>query len=224
MTLVNVVILVHGFFRTSQDMFFLKVYLEEKNYRGYTINLPTTFASLKECTEVLEQKMQLIKKEKIHKLFFVGHSMGGLIIRNYLSKNHVSNIGRCVLIATPNSGSRLADLALTGLRLAPMNPIRSLQALQTKAPEILPPLNNPPPEIGVIAGNQNNLLLGKLLPSQNDGRVEIESTFFPGMKEHIVLPFNHHDIHHKEETATLVWQFLEYGTFMLIKQRYGGKV
>jgi pimeloyl-ACP methyl ester carboxylesterase len=224
MTLANVAILVHGFFRTSQDMFLLKLYLEEKNYRGYTINLPTTLASLDECTQVLKREMQLIHKEGIHKLFFVGHSMGGLIIRNYLSENFVPNIGRCVLIATPNSGSRLADLALTGLRLAPMNPIRSLEALQTKAPEIPPPLNDPPPEIGVIAGNQNNLLLGRLLPSKNDGRVEIESTFFPGMKEYIVLPFNHHEIHHKEETAKLVWQFLEYGAFTLIQQRDGGKV
>ena len=65
----------------------------------------------------------------------------------------------------------------------------------------------------VIAGNKNKLLFGRLIKSENDGRVAVDSVSFEGLKEFIVLPYHHKEIHHRQETAELVHRFLQEGTF-----------
>lgn len=104
------VILVHGFFRTDRDMRYLEKGLEQNGYRTLSPELPTTFGTIEACTLRLEAVMEEMahKGGKIH---FVGHSMGGLIIRHYLARNRVAQLGRVVLIATPNQGSPLASAA-----------------------------------------------------------------------------------------------------------------
>jgi triacylglycerol lipase len=45
-------------------------------------------------------------------LHFVGHSMGAIVVRSALSMHRPRKLGRVVLLAPPNHGARLADLAL----------------------------------------------------------------------------------------------------------------
>jgi pimeloyl-ACP methyl ester carboxylesterase len=206
------IVLVHGYFRTSSDMNPLEHYFRDKGYVVFSLNLNTTFGSLQECTEDMKYKILTLGIEK-ENVSFVGHSFGGLIIRHYLSQYRLPNLQRCVLIATPNKGSKLADIGMAILGSFPLNPFKSLDSLQTSISYISPPLNSPPPEIGVIAGNKCNLILGNLLASENDGRVEVNSTKFDDMKDFIVLPYGHHEIHHREETAKLIDMFLKVGSF-----------
>ena len=182
MTPEKLVVLAHGFSRSSSDMSFLESYLSQKGYITYSAKLSTVYGTLDDCVQELKQ--QIDERAKHNTLIFlVGHSMGGLIIRKYLSQNIRPNIVRCVLIATPNSGTKLANLAVSILRrLSIRDVIQSLNCLETNNQAILAPLNEPPPDIGVIAGNKGNFLLGKLfLPAENDGRVEVESVKFSGM-------------------------------------------
>ncbi|KJV53803.1 hypothetical protein OTSGILL_0508 [Orientia tsutsugamushi str. Gilliam] len=46
---------------------------------------------------------------KYTSISFVGVSMGGLVIRAYLHKYKIPNLGKVVLIGTPNKGSEVAD-------------------------------------------------------------------------------------------------------------------
>jgi len=96
-----------------------------------------------------------------------------------------------------------------------MNPFKSIRSLKTSAEKIRGPLNSPCPEIGVISGNSSDFSLGLVLRSQNDGRVEVESTKIDAMKDFIVLPYGHHEIHHREETAKMIDVFLRTGNFKL---------
>lgn len=43
------------------------------------------------------------------RVHFVGHSLGGLLIRAYLQNKRMEKLGRFVLIGTPNRGSELVD-------------------------------------------------------------------------------------------------------------------
>jgi len=209
------VILLHGYNKNESDMFTLKNCLTDLGYKCVTINLPTRFGTLKDCHKVLcsslaRMKLSMSEQKNIH---FVGHSMGGLIIRYFLAKNIFTCPGRCVLIATPNNGSRLADLAhkiFPPIALV----LKSLTELQTNRPSIPLPVSVICPEIGVIAGNRSNLLLGKLLPNENDGRIEVDSTRLEGMKDFIVKPYGHKEIHHKYEIAILIDNFLRNGVFL----------
>ncbi len=211
----EIIILVHGFFRDKSDMFPLKELLHKFNYDIFLANLPTTFTSFDGCCSSFELQFNddSLKLSHYKKIHFVGHSMGGLIVRKFLASNKLSNIGRCVLIATPNNGSILAEF-LAKL-IFPPKIFKPLQYLRPSVSEIAKPLNAVPIDFGVIAGNSNKLLAGKLFmyKKRGDGRVETDSNRFDLMTDFIELPYDHHTIHHQKTTALLVHNFLETGKF-----------
>ncbi|MDW7673639.1 MAG: alpha/beta hydrolase [Bacillota bacterium] len=211
----HLVILIHGFCRDQSDMYFLRDNLNEIGYYTITVNLPTFFSSFEVCTGKFTKFFNELhhKLEDFEQVHFVAHSMGGLILRSFLAENKVRNIGRCVLIATPNGGTKLADILYKHFKPI-VKLFKPLEILRTNGIQINSALNCPRPDIGVIAGNNNNLMLGRLfLSSDSDGRVEVESTKLENMRDFIVIDFGHEDIHHQLETVRLVDDFLQTGSF-----------
>ncbi len=218
----DLVILIHGFNRSEKDMYPLQVHLRQFGYAVETVNLPTRFRSLEHCVEVFAGKFSELVSAWAEtsrevgggRIHLVGHSMGGLIIRQFLATHPVGQLGRCVMIGTPNAGSRLADLArlLFPPSLAIFPP---LKCLVTDRPEFRPPHNSPPPELGIMAGSCSNLWLGFFLAKPNDGRVEVGATKLPEMQDFLVLDLHHLEIHHKPAVAELVHHFLQHGKFLV---------
>jgi len=195
-------------------MFPLKRHLESKGYDAVTINLPLRFSAFEEGISKFEKQFQqiLLSYEHFEKIHLVGYSMGGLIIRSFLANNKVSKLGRCVLIATPNKGTKLADIC--DKLLKPLVQIyQPLKSLKTSTIDIGKPINLPRPDIGVIAGNNSKHLLGIFLDGENDGRVEVESAKYDEMIDFIIKPYGHKEIHHQLEIADLVNLFLSTGKF-----------
>ena len=210
----EVVILIHGFNNDESDMFPLKQHLQSVGYEAVTINLPLRFSELEDCIAQFEEQFyqQLSDFRCYEKIHLVGFSMGGLVVRLFLAKNIVPNLGRCVLIATPNQGTKLADMSDKWMK--PVGQIfRPIKALRTNRLDIGDPINTPKPEIGVIAGNTNKHLLGIFLNRENDGMVEVESAKYHGMTDFVIRPFGHKEIHHQLEIAKLVDLFLRTGKF-----------
>lgn len=194
----------------------LKQNLELLGYECIVPNLPLTFKEFDQSALILEAILEeLIESNLKHeeKVNLVGHSTGGLVIRKFVSEtNHISRIGRCVLIATPNKGSKLANLAAS---IKPVGEIyRTLKSLKYNYIEQMDFTSVPDVEIAAIAGNKNNLFLGNLIRDENDGRVELSSVFYPELKDIITLPFGHIEIHHQQETAKWVDTFLRTGKFL----------
>ncbi len=88
-------------------------------------------------------------------IHFIGHSMGGLLIRAYLAKYRPQRLGRVVMLGTPNGGSEIAD----GLKN--FSPYRAFFGpagleLGTKrdaaTQALLPAIDYP---VGIIAGNRS---------------------------------------------------------------------
>lgn len=193
----------------------LEQHLQTFGYECVLPNLPLTYLEFDLAAKVLEEmldeyfQLDLKNDEKIH---FVGHSTGGLVIRKLLNETkHINKIGRCVLIATPNKGSRLATIAS---RMKPYVHIyKTLKSLSYEYLQQQQLESSQQIEIAAIAGTRNNLLLGRLISEQNDGRIEVNSVQFLGLKDFITLPYGHKDIHHQIETATYVDSFLKTGKF-----------
>ena len=153
----------------------------------------------------------------------VGHSLGGLIIRDFVTQYPKWQIGRCVTLGTPHMGSICADYIW---RLAPAVAGRSyIDALDgTVAP--LPKYI----ELGVIAGNRpygmgqlflyhHNRTLRKADPLPlkqqlvHDGTVYVEETKIEAAVDHIIMPVSHTGMLVNKEVANQVIYFLQYGKF-----------
>jgi hypothetical protein len=208
-------ILVHGFNKNSKDMRSLSLNLQELGVSCYSVQLPLTFNKIEESTVIFEELfLEYIRKMDTHeKVSLIGHSSGGLVIRKFLSDTkHIERIDKCVLIATPSFGTKLADIA-GRISKTYIGVFKTLGSLRTDTIPHMKMLERNI-EVGAIAGNKNNLMLGKLLDEENDGRVEVRSVYYDQLKDFIVVPFGHKEIHHQKHTAKLISNFLETGKFI----------
>lgn len=210
------VILLHGFNKNKSDMEVLKSNLLLHNLECILIDLPLTFKKIEYSASIFEGIFENIIRDinDEEKISLVGHSSGGLVIRKFLSDTkHLKRVHKCILIATPNHGSKLADFACKVSKTY-VKIFKTLGSLQTENINNLQ-LQKTVIDIGAIAGNYNNLLLGKLLQNENDGRVEVHSVFYDELKDFIVVPYGHKEIHYKFETANLINNFIKYSEFII---------
>ncbi len=201
------IILVHGFYRDKTDMSYLDMELNSLGYETFVVNLPTTFGSFEEIVDSFSSQLKSLKNEE---LSFVAHSMGGLVVREYINANYELNIKKCVFIATPHHGSELADIAKSiPLFASVFKPIEKLKTINKCTP-----FQNKTFDLGLIAGNNNKDILGRLFMSnQSDGRVSVASVKTDDTDDFIVLPFDHDSIHKKQDTLKQVVSFLETSKF-----------
>lgn len=129
-TTVRPVILLHGLFHNRAIWFLMKQRLERCGFVVVTVNLPPwhdieTLA--RRLAETVEDTAIALDVERVD---LVGHSMGGVLARYYVQmKGGAQRVGRCVLLATPNAGSKLAPFALSPLGRLVMPGSEFLEAL-----------------------------------------------------------------------------------------------
>ncbi|MBP2280458.1 pimeloyl-ACP methyl ester carboxylesterase [Psychrobacter sp. PL19] len=153
----------------------------------------------------------------------VGHSLGGLIIRDFVTHYPQWQIGRCVTLGTPHIGSVCADYIW---RLAPaivgQSYIDALDGTAAPLPEHI--------TLGVIAGNRP-YGLGQLFlqyhkrklrkandPSLedhlvHDGTVYVQETKLAAATDHLILPVSHTGMLGNPAVAEQTGYFLQYGVF-----------
>jgi pimeloyl-ACP methyl ester carboxylesterase len=150
---------------------------------------------------------------RVSRVHFVGFSMGGLLIRTYLKVHRPSDLGRVVMIGTPNSGSEVADLLKDRrLFLSLLGPAG--QQLVTKQDAFRHLFEDEGYELGVIAGrNVVNPVAAAIFKSPNDGKVSVASAVLPGCRDHIVLRTNHTLIALLGKTHAETVGFLRTGRF-----------
>ena len=203
----RLIVLVHGFDKNHRDMRFLETSFKNAGFEVVNPKLPTRFSSLEDCVKALNSKVGDLLKN-YDEANFVAHSMGGLIVRRFISKYPQKNIGNSVFISTPHHGSRqpevLSKIPFTSLIWKPLKDLRTDLKYE--------PLTGV--KLGVIAGNRNSLFWGRvILSKESDGRVEVESAKSDDMAEFIVLSYNHKKIHFQKETFDKVLNFIKSGRF-----------
>ena len=209
----EIVVLLHGLGRTPSAMWMLANRLEDAGYvvvrLGYHSLADSPSAILEDITGQIE-KCCLEKSPRLH---FVGHSLGGLVIRAYLERSRPENLGHAVLIGSPSGGTEIVDnlesyrwfqwLGPTSLALGTDN---------TFFPDSKTPADY---SLGVIAGFSKTISKAndELLPGDDDGLVAVHSTHIEGMADFALVESGHAGLRYNREVADLVIAFLNNGQF-----------
>ena len=206
------VILVHGFCRGAKDMFFWKKTLHREFPHIITPDLPTRYSSFETCVDILTETISAEKPENFRQLYFAGHSMGGLMAREYLSRQKNRNAGRLVCVGTPHYGSKLADIALllpgAGAVWKPLNALKTSARKKVTSPAL------PELKIGAIVSKNNAHWPGKLfLSASSDGLVESFSATPPDADAVAYTDAGHIKMQYDETTALLIRKFFLTGAF-----------
>jgi pimeloyl-ACP methyl ester carboxylesterase len=187
------VVLLHGIARTSRSVRKLQRAIQASGFATLNLGYDSRRKSLASLAEDIHPAIARFANGIAGPIHFVGHSMGGLLVRVYLAKYRPQRLGRVVMLGTPNGGSEIAD-RLRGFALyrAYFGPAgQQLITRRDPATEMLLPAVSYP--VGVIAGNRSidPVSSAFLLPRPNDGRVSVENTKLDGMADHIVVGASH---------------------------------
>lgn len=200
----------HGLGRTRASMALLAERLEWAGYEVTNVDYDSRGGTLAEHGEALAAAVSACcaAAPRVH---FVGHSLGGLVIRQYLADTPPESLGRVVLLAPPNQGSEVADWFREqelGHLLGPAG--MGLGTGETGIPASLPP---PEYEVGIIAGNRSlNPIGSALIPGPDDGMVGVDNTRIEDVPL-IVVPRSHTFLMNDRFTTEAVIGFLRTGAF-----------
>jgi triacylglycerol lipase len=147
------------------------------------------------------------------RVHFVTHSMGGILIRQYLKVRPIERLGRVVMLGPPNQGSEIVDLLGDSRIFSAINGPAGRQ-LGTK-PDSLPNRLGPVDfDLGVIAGDRSiNWINSLLIAGADDGKVSVERTKVTGMKAHLVIHATHPYLMRNSRAIRETVHFLREGRF-----------
>lgn len=206
------VVLLHGLWRTDNSMNRMEKSLAEASYRVQNIE----YESTEEPVDVLAGKAVEAGVEACGDtaaIHFVTHSMGGILVRQYLEHEDIDRLGRVVMLGPPNQGSEVIDRYADWPGFEWFSGPAGLQlgTGEASVPRALGPADF---DLGIIAGNRTiNPILSQSLPGKDDGKVSVESTRVEGMNDHLEMPVNHVFMMRDKDVIEQVLFYLENGFF-----------
>ena len=188
--------------------------LSASGYRVLNVDYPSRTAAIEKLSDdAIGRAVADCQKDGATKLHFVTHSLGGILVRSYLSRHAMPNLGRVVMLGPPNQGSEVVDKLGGWWVFKKLNgPAGSeLGTAKASTPNQLGPANFC---VGVIAGDRSiNWINSVLIHGPNDGKVSVERTKLEGMADHIVIPAAHPFLLRTRTAIRQTIHFLRHGRF-----------
>jgi len=211
-TLAESVILLHGLARSNLSMRKLGAALRKQGYAVHNVS----YASTRNKIEILAERAIAPALEKCpaeQKVNFVTHSLGGILVRQYLLQHEINNLGRVVMLGPPNQGSEIIDKLADFPGFHFINGDAGLQ-LGTGASCLPKQLGKADFDLGIIAGTRSiNLILSSMIPGIDDGKVSVDNTRLEGMNDHLEMAVTHPFMMKNSKVIEQVVHYLENGKF-----------
>ena len=228
----TIVIVLHGFGANAIWTQDLGDYLREYETHDHVLcmSYPSTMQGLLEHAKMLDSVVRSLPPT-VRRIDFVGHSLGSLVVRRYLSgpldenwqvpENRMEfrqqfspdpRIGRFVMLGPPNHGAVIAA------KLIGNSPVRryfsgeSGDELGTKWKEAEKSLGIPCCPFMIVAGGRNNTVgYSRLIPGDDDGVVSTEGTQLEGAEKWMFFNVVHNELLQSPAVFKAVERFLLHG-------------
>lgn len=211
------VIVIHGFGQDAKGMAFISETLEKEGFNVCPLEYKTIGKSIDKIKAQVSDQIDdcFTHFDTSYKTHFIGHSLGGLMIRNYFSENPNNyknkQVDKIVLMGTPNQGSPISDVYkrrnLFGM-LGEMS-----MALGTGEDDFANSLPEPSYPIAIIAGNKPWRITKAIFNEPNDGLVPVSSTKLENMSDFIELPIDHAGMRSDQDVMNEILVYLHKGKF-----------
>lgn len=208
------VVLLHGLARTSNTFIKMKRELMKAHYVVINVDYPSRHDSIEALAYVyISPAIDECHQHHSSRIHFVTHSMGGILVRAYLARQHINELGNVVMLSPPNQGSELIEQlrVIPGFELFSGPAADQIGASTKSLANTLGPVDYP---VGVIAGNKSfNPFLSWIIPGEDDGKVSTERAKVIGMTDYLVVPHSHPFIMNSDMVIRQTIHFLEAATF-----------
>ena len=208
------VIVLHGLGRSESSMGNIEKTLIENGYRVWNEPYPSREADIETLAAThVSLGVRQCEEWKTTAVHFVTHSMGGILVRQYLQSNEIHGLGKIVMLAPPNHGSEVVDHMKDGSVFQEiMGPAgQQLSTHKNSIPNSLKPI---PGTIGIIAGSvTSDPWFAWMFTGPNDGKVSVESARLDEMSDFLVVEHGHTFIMNQKDVIEQVLFFLKHGKF-----------
>ncbi len=209
------VVLMHGLARSSMSMNVMQDALEDAGYVTANIDYPSRDYEIAELAKIaVGQGLASCRAmQGVTRIHFVAHSLGGILVRQYLHDQAIDELGRVVMLGPPNQGSQAADELdrLPGFDWINGPAGRQLGKGVESVPLALGPVDF---ELGVIAGDRSiDPIVSAILDDPDDGRVSVADTKVEGMDDFVIVHHSHAFMMRMRTTIDLTLAFLGSGSF-----------
>lgn len=210
------VVLLHGLARTASSMGLMGQGLNESGFSVAAVDYPSRKHRISALSEkAVRVGLETCRDAGSQQLHVVTHSMGGILVRDYLSRHEIPDLVKIVMLAPPNHGSAVVDnlkevpgvLWLNGPAFLQLGTDENSLPLQLGAIDV---------DTAIIAGTISiNLFLSTFLENPDDGKVSVASARLEGMCAMLTVPVSHPYIMKDEEVIEQTVLYLKEGRFSL---------
>ncbi len=207
----HLVVLLHGLGRTRRAFGPLRDALRSAGYAVLDVGYPSTRRSIAEHAASLERLLD--SQDDVHRLSFVTHSLGGVVVRAALGRDAAwrgrMQLSRLVMLSPPSRGSAAARA------LRPFLPFRAIAG--PAAVELggeLAAIPPPPLPFGIVAGARGGERgFNPFLEGPDDGVLAVSETVLENADDFLVVAGTHTFLMRNPTVIDAVTSFLATGRF-----------
>jgi pimeloyl-ACP methyl ester carboxylesterase len=206
----ELVVLLHGLYMNTVIMTRFSRYLKKEGYLVSIIGYNSVNININKLFDDINNEIELHNPSHVH---FIGHSLGGLLIREYLANNETNKPGRVITLGTPHQTASIAK------RLQSLN----LDFLlgNSKKHGLIRPMDDPSwefkQELGTISGTRHIGVRSVFFPYEKDtitdGTVTLEESKLNGSTDTINIDVNHTALVYSRSVINFTVLFLRNGNF-----------